>query len=133
MIPPPKLPPRQWVETPEDLANLTFYDDVAEIDVPVESLDILPLKNEVREDSPRLRELKRSIRAKGYSSLEPVICRLGRRGRWVVLNGGHRLTAARQVSKEFFTNLFRRKVRVVHFLLFRTPFSCTNLNADDAA
>jgi len=126
-----RLPPRQRVASAEDLAKLVFVDDVAEIDVPVEFLDSLPLKNDDREDSPRLRALKQAIRANGYSSLDPVICRLGRKGRWVVLNGGHRITAAREVSREFFTNLFGRKVRYLQFLLFRTPYSNIDLGKPD--
>ncbi len=127
-----RFPARQRVERPEDLEKIVFVDDMAEIDVPIEALDLLPLKNAERSDSPRLRRVMRSIRHKGYTSFEPVIVRLGRRGRWVVVDGGHRLTAARRVAKEFFANLFGRKVRYIHFLLYRTPLSDSLLDEDEA-
>ena len=81
----------------------------------------LPFKNEARGDSVRLDEVMRSIRRDGYNNAEPIVVRLGRRGRWVIVDGGHRLTAARRVSKELFTNLFGAKVRTISFLLYRTP------------
>lgn len=127
MAGPGKFPPRQRVAHAEDLANITFVNDMAEIDVPVDALDVLPLKNDERCDSPRLHHLMGAIRHHGYCSVEPVIVRLGRRGRWVVVDGGHRLTAARRVAKEFFANLFGRKVRYIHFLLYRTPLSESRL------
>ena len=61
--------------------------------------------------------------------MDPVIVRLGRRGRWVIVNGGHRVAAARNISKEFCTNLFGKKGRRIHFILFRTPLS--NMRAND--
>lgn len=117
------FPPIQRIRSAADLANIQFVDDMAEIEVPVENLHLLPLKNDARQDSGRLRQLIRAIRKNGYSSVEPVIVRLGRRGRWVVVDGGHRVTAAQQVSKEFFTNLFGPKVQNLYFLLYRTERS----------
>ena len=35
------------------------------------------------------------------------------------------MTAARKVSREFFTNLFGQKVHSIYFLLYRTPLSNT--------
>lgn len=118
-----RFPPRQRVTRAEDLDKIVFVDDMAEVDVPVDALDILPLKNAERSDSARLRKLMHTIRFHGYSSVEPVIVRVGRQGRWVVVDGGHRLTAARRVAGEFFTNLFGRKVGDIHFLVYRTPLS----------
>jgi len=118
----------QHVKSPEDLDTLVFVDDVALVMVPVEMLDQLPLKGDFRSDGPRLRAVTNSIRRHGYNNFEPVIVRLGRRGRWVVVDGGHRLTAARIVSKEFFTNLFVKKVRNIYFILFRTPISNTRID-----
>jgi hypothetical protein len=70
----------------------------------------------------------RSIRRDGYNNAVPIIVRLGRRGRWVIVDGGHRLTAARRVSRELLTNLFGRKVKTIHFLLYRTPLTNSRLN-----
>jgi hypothetical protein len=122
------IPPVQWVESVADLEKLEFYEDMASIEVPVAALDKLPFKNDERLESERLEEVVRSIRRNGYNNAEPIIVRLGRRGRWVVVDGGHRLTAARRISKEFFTNLFGRKVTTLSFLLFKTPL--TNSLAD---
>jgi hypothetical protein len=112
----------------EDLEKIQFVDEMAEIEVPIECLDLLPFKNEDRHDSDRLRAVEHHIRREGYNNMDPVIVRLGRRGRWVIVDGGHRVTAARRVSKEFFTNLFGKKVRRIHFILFRTPLSNTRLD-----
>jgi len=59
--------------------------------------------------------------------------RLGRRGRWVIVDGGHRVTAARRVSKEFLTNLFGAKVKTIHFLLYKTPLTNTRLDEPEDA
>ena len=123
-----KWPDTQRVTTAEDLKHIQFVDDMAEIEVPVDSLDCLPFKNEERSDGERLRDVERRIRRYGYNNLDPVIVRLGRRGRWVIVNGGHRVTAARRVAKDFWANLFGRKVRSIHFILFRTPLSNTRLD-----
>ena len=122
------IPGVQWVETATDLDHLEFYQDMAEIEVPVAALDRLPFKNEDRGDSVRLDEVMRSIRRDGYNNADPIIVRLGRRGRWVIVDGGHRLTAARRVSREVLTNLFGRKVRTIHFLLYKTPLTNSRLN-----
>lgn len=122
-------PEVQWVEKPEDLEHLVFVDDVAKIMVPIKAVDKLPFKNEFRGDSARYRTVLKSIRRHGYNNFDPIIVRLGRRGRWVIVDGGHRLTAARVVAKEFFTNLFRKKVRNIYFLLFRTPLTNTRIDA----
>jgi ParB-like nuclease domain len=122
------IPGVQWVETPADLEHVEFYEDMAEIEVPVAALNKLPFKNEDRGDSVRLDTVMRSIRRDGYNNAEPIIVRLGRRGRWVIVDGGHRLTAARRVSREILTNLFGRKVKTIHFLLYKTPLTNSRLN-----
>jgi hypothetical protein len=122
------IPGVQWVESTEDLDRVEFYDDMAEIEVPISAIEKLPFKNEARGDSVRLDEVMRSIRRDGYNNAEPIVVRLGRRGRWVIVDGGHRLTAARRVSKELFTNLFGAKVRTISFLLYRTPLTNTRLD-----
>src|SRR5262249_698972 len=78
----------QWVETAADLDHLEFYENMAEIEVPVAALDKLPFKNEDRGDSVRLDTVLRSIRRDGYNNAEPIIVRLGRRGRWVIVDAG---------------------------------------------
>ena len=129
---PPVLPSRQsrWpgsqrVTSVEDLANITFVDDMAEIEVPVEAIPHLPFKNDYRSDDPRLAAVRDRIRWFGYNNAQPIIVRIGRRGRWVVVDGGHRLTAAQQVSREILPNLFGRKVGNIHMILYRTPLSDT--------
>ncbi len=122
------IPSVQRVESAEDLDRIQFFEDMAEIEVPVSVLDKLPFKNEERGDSVRLGMVMRSIRRDGYNNAEPIIVRLGRRGRWVIVDGGHRLTAARRVSREFFTNLFGEKVKTVYFLLYKTPLTNTRLD-----
>ena len=126
-----RIPSIQWVESESDLDRLEFYEDMAEIEVPIASLSKLPFKNEDRGDSERLRYVMRAIRRDGYNNAEPIIVRLGRRGRWVVVDGGHRLTAVRRISQEFFTNLFGPKVKTVHFLLYRTPLTNSRLGEPD--
>lgn len=123
-----KWPDIQRVLSADDFDKIEFVEDMAMIEVPVERLDKLPFKNADRSNSMRLRAVERAIRVRGYDSLQPVIARLGRRGRWVIVDGGHRVTAAKRVSKEFFTNLFGKKVRNLHFLLYRTPLSNTRLD-----
>ena len=124
------IPSVQVVRSAEDLANVSFYRDMALIEVPVEALDSLPLKNDDREDDPRLKSVIQSIRSDGYNNMSPIKVRIGRRGNWVVVDGGHRLTAARKVAREFWPNLFGRKVRSLSFLVFRTPLSESLLPSD---
>ncbi len=126
-----KWPDIQQVTGEGDFKKIRFVDDMAMIEVPVECLDNLPFKNADRSKSARLRAVEKAIRVRGYDSLQPVIVRLGRRGRWVIVDGGHRVTAARRVAKEFFTNLFGKKVRNLHFLLYRTPLSNSRLSEPD--
>ena len=124
------LPEIQYVKKLADLDTLLFVDDVAKIMVPVGLVDRLPFKNEFRGDSARYRDVLNAIRRHGYNNFDPIVVRLGRRGRWVIVDGGHRLMAAQKVSKEFLTNLFGRKVRDIYFVLFRTPL--TNTRIDEA-
>lgn len=107
----------------EDIPEIPFLNDMALVEVPVGLLDQVPLKNHERSESERLLRLERSIRNKGYSSIQPIIARVGRKGRWVVIDGGHRVTAAKKVAKEYWTNLFGPKVRTLTFLLFKTNVS----------
>lgn len=122
-----RVPRLQQIRRPEDLDNIEFVDGIAEVEVPIEMLDLVPLKHQERLDSPRLAAVLRSVRSKGYSSLEPIVCRIGAKGRWIVVDGGHRITAAQRVSREFFSNLWGNKVGDLTFLLFQTPMSYTKL------
>ncbi|MGB0661006.1 MAG: ParB N-terminal domain-containing protein [Mangrovicoccus sp.] len=118
-----KTPKVFRIHTVDDLARIPFENGMAAVEVPAELLDKLELKNEIRGDSARLRSLEKSIRSKGYRPIEPITARISKKGKWVVLNGGHRLTAARRILKEFWTNLFGEKVKSFYFVLFLTPDS----------
>jgi hypothetical protein len=122
-----KIPKLSRISKAEDLAEIDFADGVAEVEVPIELIDIIPLKHYERLNSPRLLSVINAIRREGYSSLEPIVCRVGRRGNWIVIDGGHRVTAAKKVSQEFFTNLFGQKVGDLTFVLFHTPMSYSKL------
>lgn len=116
--------PRMFrVRSAEDLQRIPFHNGVAAVEVPARLIDVLPLKNDTRGDSLRLRALERSIRNQGFQPVEPITARIGRKGRWIVINGGHRLTAARRVMREFWTNLFGPKVVSFYFILFLNPQS----------
>lgn len=80
----------------EDLDSIVFEDGVAALEVPIELLPRIRLKNHRRQPSDRLDAVKRSIRAKGWSPMEPIVARLSRKGKWVILDGGHRITALRE-------------------------------------
>ncbi|MCG8441147.1 MAG: ParB/RepB/Spo0J family partition protein [Caulobacterales bacterium] len=121
----------QRLRSVEDIDRIAFINDMAVVEAPAELLDLLPFKNDRRLQSERLSRVIRSIRANGYNSAQPIVVRLGRRGRWVIYDGGHRLTAARRVSHEIFTNAFGRKVRTVSFLVFRTPLSLSKVKPSD--
>lgn len=111
------------VETEEDLDRIPFVNGMAAVEVPADLLDKLELKHADRGDSLRLRALEKSIRTNGFRPIEPITARIGRKGRWIVVNGGHRLTAARHVMQEFWANLFGQKVNNFYFILFTNPDS----------
>jgi hypothetical protein len=113
----------QQIRTVDDLRRIRFDDGLAAVEVPVELLGAIPFAGETREPGPRLDRVLRAIRKQGYRPLEPIICRIGMKGRWVVVDGGHRITAARKVAREWWSNLFGRKVRNLYFLLYTTPGS----------
>ncbi len=103
----------------EDIAKIEYVDGVAEVDVPIELVGQLPLLGADRPDSPRLQRLMRAIRSEGYRGGPRIVVQVDREGRWLVIDGGHRITAARRVAKEFWSNLFGRKVKTLHFVLHR--------------
>lgn len=110
-----------------------FDDGVAAVEVPIEVVRGLRLKNHERQDSPRLDNVTRSIRDRGYLPTDPIIARVGQRGKWVIVDGGHRLTAAQRVADEFWTNLFDQKVHNLYFLLFETERSWTKVKRPPGA
>ena len=125
-MPAPKV---QYLERIEDIDAIAFTDGLAAVMVAAGLLDALPLVSHERSESERLARLRRSIRARGFVPTMPIICRIGMKGRWVVADGGHRITAARQVMDEWWTNLLGSKVRHLYFLLFTTPRSWQKVRA----
>lgn len=126
-------PGLQRIETVEDLRRIVFVEDMAEIEVPIEAFDHLPLQNAARADSERYRKVVSSIRWRGYDNFDRITARLGRRGRLSIVNGGHRLKAARQVAREWLPNLFKRKVKTIQMIVFRTANSGTMIGVPDGA
>lgn len=123
----------QRVRRREDIAALSFRDGVAAVMVDGRLLNRIRFKNQKREPSPRLDAVTRSIRRWGYQPRDPIVCRIGQKGRWIVLDGGHRVTAARKVNQECWTNLFGRKVRDVYFLLYEGERSWRKSGRPEAA
>ena len=126
-------PTIQRIRRKSDIARLRFDDGMAAVMVPGRMLSKIRFKNEVREDSPRLKAVERSIRRWGYQPRDPIVCRIGQKGRWIVVDGGHRLTAARRVAGGFWTNLFGPKVRDVYFVLFESERSWAKSGRPEAA
>ncbi len=118
---PTHVGPIQYIARKRDLKSIRYYDGVAALEVPWSVVRQITFRNDWRPDSPRLQAVVRSIREKGFQPFEPIICRIGRKGKWFVIDGGHRLTAARIVDGGFFSNLFSRKVRTLYFLVFEKP------------
>ncbi|MDX2257337.1 MAG: ParB N-terminal domain-containing protein [Hyphomicrobiaceae bacterium] len=123
------VPPLTRIRHPDDIHAIEFVDGVAEVEVPIELIDHVPIKNFERLDSPRLQAVVKSIRQNGYSSLAPIVCRVGALGNWVVMDGGHRITAARLVAREVLTNLWGQKVGDLTFILYQTPMSYSKLKS----
>jgi hypothetical protein len=123
----PRAPRIQYVCRVEDIDRIEFTDGLAAVMVAAPLLDELPLVGEHRAESEKLARLRRSIRVRGFVPTDPIICRVGMKGRWVVVDGGHRITAARQVMRETWCNLWGPKVAELYFLLFTTPGSWKKL------
>lgn len=118
-----KAPKLFQIRHESDLDRIPFVNGMAAVMIPARLLPKIQFTNDSRGDSPRLAALERSIRNNGYQPHDPIKVRIGRKGRWVVIDGGHRLTAVRHILREFWTNLFRRKVRDVYVVLFTTEES----------
>ncbi|MEL6318291.1 MAG: ParB/RepB/Spo0J family partition protein [Pseudomonadota bacterium] len=117
----------QRIVSVEDLDRIAFEDGMAAVEVAPELLGALRLRNDQRTDGPRLQRVLQSIRDRGYDPMLPIVARIGQEGRWVIIDGGHRLTAARRIAQEFWSNLFGPKVGNVYFLLFTGPNSYKKL------
>jgi hypothetical protein len=117
-------PRLQRIRTPEALRAIRFEDGVALVELDAELLPLIRFKNDERgAGDPRLARLERSIRRTGYTSWKPIVARIGQKGKWVIVDGGHRLTAIRDVMGDWWANLFGRRVRTVQFVLFTGPRS----------
>lgn len=117
----------QRISALDDIDQIRFHDGLAAVEAPMALVRKIRFKNHLRGASPRLSAVEKSIRDKGYRPIDPIIIRIGQKGRWIVVDGGHRLTAAQEVDDEFWTNLFNRRVRNLYFLLFATARSWTKL------
>ncbi len=113
----------QYLSQPADLGRIRFVDGIAAVEVAWPLIRHIRFKNDVRECSPRLERVLSSIRANGFVPVDPIVAMIGQKGKWIVVDGGHRLTAARMVAEEWLTNLFEQKVRSLYFLLYTTPRS----------
>ncbi|MEO1199396.1 MAG: ParB/RepB/Spo0J family partition protein [Pseudomonadota bacterium] len=123
----PSVPRIQRITTLEDIAAIEFTDGMAAVEVPFSVVEQIEFKNDHRSRSERMLKLERSIRSHGYTNTYPIIARIGRKGRWVIIDGGHRLTAARRIAHEWLTNLVGPKVNSIYFLLFTTDASWSKL------
>ncbi|SEA45370.1 ParB N-terminal domain-containing protein [Rubrimonas cliftonensis] len=107
-IPPELYPvlaklPMQYVMRRRDLGRIRFSADLAMVMVHEAVLPAIVFKNAERADGARLRRLMRLISARGYVPTAPIICRIGQKGKWIVVDGGHRLTALRLLREERWT------------------------------
>ena len=118
-----RIPPIFRIREPADFDRIPFTEGLAQVEVPIGLLHHVEFRNAHRGEGTRLDAIRRSIRSKGYQPVDPIVARIGRLGRWVIVDGGHRLTAAEEISHEFWTNLFGDKVRSLYFVLFLTPDS----------
>lgn len=122
-----RTPDIQYVRDVADLDKIVFTDGLAAVQAPWRVVRHIKFKNHRRSPSPRLRRLERAIRDFGYNSSDPIIVRIGQKGRWIVVDGGHRLTALRRLSRSLWSVFFPPKVYALYFLVFETPRSWRKL------
>ncbi|MGF1553919.1 MAG: hypothetical protein ACFBWO_15675 [Paracoccaceae bacterium] len=124
-----KAPVLQRIGCVNDLHDIRFTDEgLAQVEVPIDLVDALPLVGATRGPGPRLRAMVSLMRARGAVPGGPIVCRIGMKGRWVVTDGGHRITAVRMLAQEFWARLFgRRRIERLQFLLYTTPQSWSKL------
>lgn len=113
--------PIQQIRKRSDLKAIQFYDGVAALEISFSIVKQIKFRGDWRPRSPRLDGLIGSIRERGFLPFDPVICRVTKKRKFHVIDGGHRLTAARIVDREFWPNLFTRKVKTIYFLVFQSP------------
>jgi hypothetical protein len=92
--------PLQHLSRPGDLDRIRFSDGLATVSVDATLLPRIRFKNARRNDLARVADLRRRIATHGYIPTTPVICRIGQKGKWIVVDGGHRLTALRQLYRD---------------------------------
>jgi hypothetical protein len=140
--------PMQRIGSRKALGRIAFANGLATVMVDARLLRHIAFKNDDRGDPARIAALRASIRAKGYQPRDPVICRIGQKGKWIVVDGGHRLTALQQeVDSRWrlralrllrdlrlerrlpvrFRRWLRRPDYVVYFILFTGARSLTKL------
>lgn len=108
----------QRIRRAEDLDKIIFEDGVAALEVPIALLPRIRFKNHVRQPSARLDAVKRSIRNRGWSPLEPIVARRTRKGKWLILDGGHRVTALRDLLQSLACRWFGLRRRPVSGALY---------------
>ncbi|WP_420404308.1 hypothetical protein [Nisaea sp.] len=95
----------------------------AEVDLTLDQIQKLHLINDDRgtdRQNDRFWRLVRAIRDHGYASSDPLhIFYLD--DSFVLVDGGHRLSAARKVAEEWLSNLFREKVHYISCLVTPGP------------
>ena len=91
--------PLQRIERKRDLKRIAFTDGFALILFDARLIPEIRFKNDARADAARVRRLARVIAARGYDSSQPVVCRIGQKGKWIVVDGGHRLSALRTLYR----------------------------------
>ncbi len=105
------------IKSTRDLKKLDFRQGYAIVEIDIEDLRHFQLVNAQRAESPRLQRVRQSIRDEGYNNMDPIFARLTPSGKIYIEDGGHRLTAAQEVSRELLSNLFGAKVTILTFLL----------------
>ncbi len=120
-VPTGRVGPIQRIRRKRDLKTIRFLDGVAALEIHFSVVKRLKIKGDMRPRSHHVEQLVHSMREKGYVPFDPIVCRITRKGKLHVIDGGHRLTAARIVDREFWPNLFSRKIRTVYFLVFQSP------------
>lgn len=107
---------------------------LAEVELTLDQIEKLHLVNAGRATDPeneRYWRLVRAMRREGYASAEPL--RIFFTGeRFVLVDGGHRLNAARRVAREWLVNLFAEKVTTIPCLVTPDP-ALAAAAANDAA
>ncbi|MGI9522577.1 MAG: hypothetical protein ACR2PG_13110 [Hyphomicrobiaceae bacterium] len=104
------------------LNYLDYIDNRAEIIVTGTALQTMPFEVDGFVETDEYWRIVDSIRSRGYRSSPPISVSPGPNGRWVVdSDDAARFMAVKQVARDFFANLLRRKVEKVKFLVRSRP------------